>query len=421
MAYIFKGTILGALCSDCIEPLAGLKLRFYRLASDRNVTALAVAAPKDTFTLLDDAAVEARRSLLLGEAEIDERGNFSFEFAKGYDGGPFEVDLYCGTVPRLKPGPRPPQPLQFTITTLQPPWRPMGQDSVAAWEYTVPYRYWCHIRGRFGAWTICGHVIHCETKAPIGGVQRARLRRRLAAAGCAGPGRDRRHRPFPHRLLGRRLPEDDLLAVDQHRTDRRSRPLFQGRDAQRHGAAGRAAVARAVGRPRECRSVLLRRPLPREAASDPVEYLPVFDALGGYLYASDIHSTVPGSGLTNGDNRAFYSTVRLNGLLPKTLNGQPMEYRFEFRPTDAVGQLGRAVDAGHAGPVRQHRARQAGALCAGVPGRSEPDQDGLGLRRPGGSRRRPRQRRDRRAAGSACRRPATCSGPKASSCPTATC
>ena len=104
MAYIFKGTILGALCRDCIEPLAGLKLRFYRLASDRNVTALAVAAPKDTFTLLDDDnTVEARRPLQLGEAEIDERGNFSFEFAKGYDGGPFEVDLYCARFPASSP------------------------------------------------------------------------------------------------------------------------------------------------------------------------------------------------------------------------------------------------------------------------------------------------------------------------------
>src|SRR4030095_9176190 len=123
-----------ALCRDCIEPLAGLKLKFYRLSSDRNVTALAVAAPKDTFTPLDNAAVEARRSLLLGEAEIDERGNFSFEFpaASRYDGGPFEVDLYCGTVPRLKPGPRPPQPLQFTITTLQPSWRTVENNSVAA-------------------------------------------------------------------------------------------------------------------------------------------------------------------------------------------------------------------------------------------------------------------------------------------------
>jgi hypothetical protein len=109
MAYIFKGTILGALCRDCIEPLAGLKLKFYRVASDRNVTALAVAAPKDTFTQTADAAIEARRPLLLGEAEIDERGGFSFEFPRDsrYDGGPFEVDLYCGTVPHRKPGPLP--------------------------------------------------------------------------------------------------------------------------------------------------------------------------------------------------------------------------------------------------------------------------------------------------------------------------
>src|SRR5262249_37495516 len=56
-----------------------------------------------------------------------------------------------------------------------------------------------------------------------------------------------------------------------------------------------------------------------------------------YLYTTDIHSAVPGSGLTIADNRAFYSTVRLNGALPKTLNGQPMEYRFEFRTTDSVG------------------------------------------------------------------------------------
>jgi hypothetical protein len=67
------------------------------------------------------------------------------------------------------------------------------------------------------------------------------------------------------------------------------------------------------------------------------EPLPVFDALGGYLYASDIHSAVPGSGLTVGDARAFYGTVRLNGVLPKGLNGQPMEYRFEWRSVDPSG------------------------------------------------------------------------------------
>ena len=337
MAYIFKGTILGALCRDCIEPLAGLKLRFYRLASDRNVTALAVAAPKDTFTLLDDDnAVEARRPLQLGEAEIDERGNFSFEFAKGYDGGPFEVDLYCGTVPHLKPGPRPPQPLQFTITTLQPQWRPMGQNSIAAWEYTVPYRYWCHIRGRFGAWTICGHVIHCETKAPIGGV---RVRAfdvdwlqddALGQDVTDGTGHfriDYSVADFTKTIFSPSINIELTGGPDLYfKVETLSGTVLLAEPSSR----GRLPDRENVG-PCFCVDLCLEKQPPV------VDYLPVFDALGGYLYASDIHSTVPGSGLTNGDNRAFYSTVRLNGLLPKTLNGQPMEYRFEFRPTDAAG------------------------------------------------------------------------------------
>jgi hypothetical protein len=338
MAYIFKGTILGALCRDCIEPLFGLKLRFYRLAPDRNVTALAVAAAKDTFTHLEDAAVAARQSLLLGEAEIDERGNFSFEFpaASRYDGGPFEVDLYCGTVPRLIPRPRPPQPLQFTITTLQPSWRTVENNSVAAWEYTVPYRYWCHIRGRFGAWTICGHVIHCQTKAPIGGV---------------------RVRAFDVDWL-----QDDALGQDVTDGAGHFRIDYSASDFKKTIFSPSINIEWTGGPDLYFRvetlsgTVLLAEPSSRGRASDRenagpcfcvelclekqppvVDDLPVFDALGGYLYASDIHSTVPGSGLTNGDNRAFYSTVRLNGVLPKRLNGQPMEYRFEFRETNSTG------------------------------------------------------------------------------------
>ena len=336
MAYIFKGTILGGLCRDCIEPLAGLKLKFYRLASDRNVTALAVAAPKDTFSLLDDAAVEARRSLLLGEAEIDERGNFSFEFAKSYDGGPFEVDLHCGTVPRLKPGPRPPHPLQFTITTLQPSWRTVEKDLVAAWEYTVPYRYWCHIRGRFGAWTICGHVLHCETKAPIGGVKVRAFdvdwlqQDALGEDVTDGSGHfriDYSVADFQKTIFSPSINIELTGGPDLYfRIETLSGTVLLAEPPSR----GRLADRENVG-PCFCVDLCLEKqpPIP--------EYLPVFDALGGYLYASDIHSTVPGSGLTNGDNRAFYSTVRLNGLLPKTLNGQPMEYQFEFRPTDASG------------------------------------------------------------------------------------
>ena len=39
------------------------------------------------------------------------------------------------------------------------------------------------------------------------------------------------------------------------------------------------------------------------------------------------------------DHRAFFANLRLNGILSKTLNGNPMEYRFEVHATDASGAL----------------------------------------------------------------------------------
>jgi len=69
----------------------------------------------------------------------------------------------------------------------------------------------------------------------------------------------------------------------------------------------------------------------------PPSLFPIFTSIGGYDYGADVHSALGGNGLTIGDNRAFFSTLRLNGILTQTLGGQPMEYRFETRPTDAAG------------------------------------------------------------------------------------
>ena len=46
--YIFKGRLCGFICPECLEPLSSVKVRLYRLRGDQNVTALAVANPKDT-------------------------------------------------------------------------------------------------------------------------------------------------------------------------------------------------------------------------------------------------------------------------------------------------------------------------------------------------------------------------------------
>jgi hypothetical protein len=57
--------------------------------------------------------------------------------------------------------------------------------------------------------------------------------------------------------------------------------------------------------------------------------LTTFRYIGGYNILTGINST--GNGHTTADNRAFFLTLRLNGILCKQHAGGPAEYRFEYR------------------------------------------------------------------------------------------
>ncbi len=172
MSFTFRGSLCGRLCSECLEQLFDVTVRLYRNRSDQNVTALAVAGPNDTLALLTDEQVKSKASQLIAETKTDANGNFSFTLDRKqkYDGGAFEVDVYCGTVPHRKAGRKQPPPRQFSITTLQPAWKQTGEsDFVAIWDYCIPYRFWCYIRGLFDAWVICGHLTTCDDGSPIPG------------------------------------------------------------------------------------------------------------------------------------------------------------------------------------------------------------------------------------------------------------
>lgn len=338
MSFILKGALQGALCGQCTEPLSGVVIRAYALAPEQNAVALAAAHAKDTFVQLDDEQRDAKSARLLAEAVIGADGSFELNFGdKAYDGGPVEMDLYCATVPGRRSDAGLPAPMQFSITTLQPRWREVDDDRIGAWSYTLPWRIWCGIRGRFGAWVICGVVRHCATQAPIGGV---------------------RVRAFDVDWL-----QDDALGdaitdaggrfrIDYLTSDFTA-TIFPGLNLEWTGgpdvyfrietlggapllteaaSRGRAADRENVG-PCFCVDLCVDQ----STTPPDTEPLPVFDALGGYHYPTAIQSAVPGSGLTVADQRAFYNNVRLNGVLPKTLAGQPLEYRFEYRRTNATG------------------------------------------------------------------------------------
>ena len=82
MAYIFRGRLCGYICSECPEDLANVTVRLYRNREQQNVTALAVADPKDTFAILSDDQVKAKASSLIAETKTADDGSFTFELGR---------------------------------------------------------------------------------------------------------------------------------------------------------------------------------------------------------------------------------------------------------------------------------------------------------------------------------------------------
>jgi len=334
MKYTLRGRLCGYICADCREWLSDVVVRIYRAEGDQ-IVSRAAASPKETFGIVAEDDASKKKKRLLAEAKTDEEGRFTIELERGYEGGAVEVDVYCATVPRRKPTRSEPEPLQFSITTLQPAWR--GRDELfASWEYCIPWRYWCAIRARFDAWTICGHVAVCDLKRPLGGV-------RVKAFDVDWLQDD---------FLGQDITDaSGHFRIDYTGSDFRQ-TIFPGVHIEWFGgpdlyfrvetlagspllveppSRGRAPDRENVG---PCFCVELC--VPKDANPDPNEPLPVFDAIGGYKYATEIDSAPGGSGLTS-DNRAFFSTMRLNGILPKRLGGAALEYMFEWREVNAAG------------------------------------------------------------------------------------
>jgi len=344
MSYIFKGRLCGYICDQCQEPLSLVKIRLYRIGQGRDVTTLAVAAPKDTFAILTDEQVAEKEQLLIAEAETDKEGNFSFDLGEGqkYNGEPFEVDVYCGTVPPHLPPHHEPQPIQFSVTTIQPLWREREKGELLyGWEYCLPARLWCLIRARFGVWVICGRVTVCEqgrdTHVPVPNVrvrafdvdwlQDDALGSDITDAGghfqIYYTPQNFRVTPFSPLINIEWVGGPDIYFRVETLlgTALLTEPRSKGRTPQRENRG-------------PCTCVDLCIDKDKVPPPTTTETLSVFNKIGGYNFLTQIDSGAGGDGLTLGDNRAFFATLRLNGILAKTKNGNPLEYAFEVAAYD---------------------------------------------------------------------------------------
>jgi hypothetical protein len=355
MAYVFRGSLCGYTCPDCPEPLSNVRVRLYRSRAEQNVTLLAAANPKNTLTLLTDDAVNSKASSLLAETETSADGSFTFELGEkeNYTGQAFEIDVYCGTVPHQIPRPNPPPPRQFSITTLQPMWRPTETGSIWGWDYCVPASFWCQFRGLFGAGVICGQVTVCGTPTPVAGVIVTAFDADwlsddpLGSGTTDGAGKfriDYVHTSFLQTFLPGLVPFFPHAAgPDVHFRIQTSgsvilldEPKDRGRQPDRDGVAPCFCVELCVD----------------EQQPGPSDY-PWFTNVGDFNIYTDIDAT---TGKTRwaapvgfptahgGPNFGFYDGIfgyglKLIGFCPKThpVGGLPMRYRFMYEHPAAPG------------------------------------------------------------------------------------
>ena len=324
MSYVISGRLTGLLCEDCWEPLVGATVRLVASVGDR-ISHAAAAEPKHTIVVLEEQSAAERASSGLGEGVVGADGGFTIELEKGYDGGVFDIDIFCGTMTGHRV---PPKPLAFTLTTLAPQWREVDGGHAAAWSYEIPHRIWCGIRGRLGWWSICGHVRVCETKIGVPGVKVSAFdvdwlqddSLGSAVTDAAGHYRidytvaDFTKTPWtPWINIELVAGPDVYFRIDGPAGVLLQEPRSRGRGQDRQNVGPCFCVDLCV----------------QDSPGTPDPY-PWFDHIGTKKTVTGFDSAPGGTGRTIADNRAFYSSLRLNGVLGRLLNGQPAEYRFEF-------------------------------------------------------------------------------------------
>ena len=336
MPHTIFGRLNGYLCDDCVEPLEGVVVRFYA-ADAPDVTARAAADVKDTATLVD-AADQGRAARLLGEATVGSDGSFRSTLAESYGGGALDVDLYCGTVPHLKPPKKHVAPVQLHLTTFQPRWRETQDGSVAAFDYSVSARIWCPVRARLGAWTICGRVTACDSNEPVMGVRVFAFDADWLQDDPLGSGvtdaaghyridysaDDFKRTPFSPIINIEWVSGPDLY----FRIDGPGGAVL----LQESRSKGRTPGRENSG-PCKCVDLCITGQVPPST----VPTIPMFTNVGSY----DIKTDFNPSGTTTAGDLAFTGDIPLIGILPDPLSPQAVEYRFLVNgaPVDATQML----------------------------------------------------------------------------------
>ena len=336
MKYIFKGNLRGFYCGDCFDYLYRANVRIYAVDKNTDITGQLVAREKETFHERSAEELKSLEKRLIAEAVTDEVGNFTVELSeKNYSGGAFEIDFRCGNVPILfhpKNPPKPHDPVQVHVTILQPLWREMpsqGQILSAYWEYAISAKFWCWLLKIFRVYVVCGHVEVCKKQVPVNNVKVKAYDVDIIQDDYLGEGMTDVNGNFRiyfteadfSKTLFNWLNLEWPAGPDLYFSVENSsgvillkEPRSKGHSSGRENASNCTCVTL-------CVDVTDRPPQPVP--------IPAFLRIGGIDYETQMQSHVGQSGLTNG-NYAFFSSLRLNGILAQTYGPAALEYCFEY-------------------------------------------------------------------------------------------
>lgn len=346
MRNFIKGRLLGRLCEDCEENVSQVKVRLYLPEKRTNVEGALAASEKETFRLLTPQEVKEKEGRLVGEGMTEDSGEFLIELKRDYADSALEFDFECGTVPK---GALPPKKFpirQFHVTTFYPKWDAEGQATadtrIGQYSYTIPNRWWCEIKGRyFDVWTICGKLVDCKTGKPLIGINVIAMDADFVTDDELGRGLTDNNGHFIIYYDSLKFKKTFLSPAFNIETDI-TFPFASGPDVyfQLEYNGQRFALETAANRRNNvgyCLCVKL--------CSD--KLIPVDPPIPPSFTHFGLLQHIPiQAGITDGkaSGFAFFSSVNMVGSISKKINGNPMQYLFEYQevatPATALNPAG---------------------------------------------------------------------------------
>jgi hypothetical protein len=338
MKHLIKGNLSAQICSDCLISLTTTSMRAYKPSDSGNLINLATANAKETFHMLSADELKMRKANFLGEGALNENGDYEIVIDEKteYQGGPVELDWYCGSIPVSIPKSLIKfEGFQFNITTLQPTWITYPPTFVpdaiyAIFDYVIPSKWFCELLRKLGLWVICGRVVTCGKEAtPLAKLKVYGYDVDMIQDDPLGWAMTDSHGRFvlwyTTAAFSKTIfswlniewpagPDLYFRIEDQYGTVLLQEPRSKGHTPGRENAHNCTCLTL-------CVDTKVPPPIPVP--------IPCFTHVGGYNYETDIHSTPSGDGLTTGDY-AFYTGLRLNGVLAQTYNGKALQYCFEY-------------------------------------------------------------------------------------------